>query len=193
MDIQRPVSKQPIPSHANKVFKGVIFDVWQWEQELYDGTTTTFEKLKRPDTVNVIPITPEGKIILSKQEQPGVVPFTGVLGGRVDPGETPTEAVKRELLEESGYEAQEYILWHALQPIEKIDWAIYTFIAKGVKRVQDPELEGGEKIELLHLSFKEFIDVTTQKNFRDPEIEASIAEAQRDPEKFEELQKLFAV
>lgn len=46
MRIERPVSRQPIPDHAKCVFKGVIFDVYQWEQKLYNGTTTTFEKLK---------------------------------------------------------------------------------------------------------------------------------------------------
>lgn len=57
------------------MFKGVIFDVYQWEQEMFDGTTQTFEKLKRPDTIMVIPVTEDGKIILTEQEQPGKKPF----------------------------------------------------------------------------------------------------------------------
>lgn len=47
-------------------------------------TNKTFEKLKRADTVQVVPITKEKKIVLTKQEQPGGFSFTGVLGGRVD-------------------------------------------------------------------------------------------------------------
>ena len=105
MNIERPKSKQPIPDHAKVVFKGVMFDVYQWEQELFDGSKTTFEKLKRPDTVVTFPILPDGKILLTKQEQSGKEPFIGATGGRVDEGEDILDAAKRELMEETGYEA----------------------------------------------------------------------------------------
>lgn len=59
-----------IPPHAVRVFKGVIFDVYQWEQMLYDGSTTTFECLKRPDTVIVIPLAGE-MVYYAEQAQPG--------------------------------------------------------------------------------------------------------------------------
>src|SRR3989338_338565 len=113
MDIQRPQSKQPIPPHAKRVFQGVIFDVYQWEQEMFDGTRAIFEKLKRPDTVVVFPVLPDGKIILTEQEQPGKKPFIGATGGRIDEGEEVLAAARRDLLEESGYEASEFILWGA--------------------------------------------------------------------------------
>ena len=101
MEINRPKSKQPIPDNAKKVFGGVLFDVYQWEQELFDGTKTLFEKLKRPDTVVVFPVLDDGKIILTEQEQPGKEPFIGATGGRVDEGEDILEAGKRELPEEN--------------------------------------------------------------------------------------------
>src|SRR3989344_6006543 len=102
-----------IPPQAKRVFKGVIFDVYQWEQKMFDGTTTTFEKLKRPDTVVVFPILPDGRILLTEQEQPGKQLFIGATGGRVDENEDILESAKRELLEESGYKAEEYVLWDA--------------------------------------------------------------------------------
>jgi ADP-ribose pyrophosphatase len=58
-----------IPDHAECVFKGVIFDVYQWQQELYDGTATTFERIRRPDTVEVIGVT-DHKILIVNDEQP---------------------------------------------------------------------------------------------------------------------------
>src|SRR3990167_5482373 len=141
MKIERPKSKQPIPPNAKRVFKGVIFDVYQWEQKMFDGSKATFEKLKRPDTVVVFPILPDGRIILTEQEQPGKAPFIGATGGRVDEGEEVLAAAKRELLEESGYEAEEFILWQAEHPASKIDWVIYTFIAKGLKKVGEMDLD----------------------------------------------------
>jgi len=159
MKIERPKSKQPIPENAKRVFKGVIFDVYQWEQEMYDGTKSTFEKLKRKDTVTVFPVLSDGKIILTEQEQPGSEPFIGATGGRVEEGEEILVAAKRELLEETGYEAQEFILWDSRQITKKIDYAVFTFIAKGLKKVADINLDGGEKIKLLPTSLDGLIDI----------------------------------
>ena len=191
MEIKRPKSKQPIPDNAKKVFGGVLFDVYQWEQELFDGTKTIFEKLKRPDTVVVFPILDDEKILLTEQEQPGKEPFVGATGGRVDNGEDILEAAKRELLEESGYEASEFILWDAQHPTSKIDWVVYTFIAKGLKKVSDMNLDAGEKITLKPVSLDEFIDIAINKSFVEKEIIPKLYEARLYPEKREELNKLF--
>ena len=191
MNIQRPKSEQPIPEHAKKVFKGIIFDVYQWEQELFDGKTATFEKLKSPDTVVVFPVLPDGKIILTEQEQPGKDPFIGATGGRVDEGEDILVAAKRELLEESGYEAGELILWSAQQPTSKIEWAVYTFIGKKLKKVSDLHLDGGEKIKLKMVTLDELIELALDERFSETEIVPKLLEAKFYPEKRKELEKLF--
>src|SRR3989344_9394609 len=129
--IKKFIVDQPIPENAKVVFEGVIFDIYQWEQKGYEGKIRIFKNLKRPDTALIIPITKEGKIVIAKQEQPGKRPFIGLVGGRADEGEEPLEAAKRELLEETGYKAKEWSLFHVVQPVSKIQWVIYFFIAKG--------------------------------------------------------------
>ena len=191
MEIKRPKSKQPIPEEAKKVFKGILFDVYQWEQEMFDGTKAIFEKLKRPDTVVVFPVLPDGRIILTKQEQPGKEPFIGATGGRVDEGEDILSAAKRELLEESGYEAEEFVLWDAQHPVGKVDWVVYTFIAKGLKKVADPHPDIGEKIELMKVTLDELIEISLDKKFEEKEIVFKFHEAKFDSEKKEELKELF--
>lgn len=191
MKIERPQSRQPIPSHAKLVFKGVMFDVYQWEQEMFDGSKAIFEKLRRPDTVVVFPVLPDGKIILIEEEQPGKGSFTGAPGGRVDEGEEILDAVKRELLEETGHQAEEFILLDSVQPISKIDWRVYTFVAKGVKKVADIKPDAGEKIKLRVSSFDELLHLATSERAGFSEIIFRIFEAKLDPKKMQELRDLF--
>jgi 8-oxo-dGTP pyrophosphatase MutT (NUDIX family) len=191
MKIKRPESKRNMPSDAKLVFKGKIFDVYQWEQEMYDGSTQTFERLKRPDTVVVFPVLPDGRILLADQEQPDKGPFVSALGGRVDEGEDIEEAARRELREESGYEAERLILWDAQQPVSKIEWAVLTFIAKGIKKFGEQKLDAGEKIKLKPVTFDELVEFATHKEFYDKEVMFYFMEAKYDPEKKEKLRKLF--
>ncbi len=192
MEIPRPESRQPIPPHAKKVFTGVMFDTYQWEQQMFDGSTATFEKLKRPDTVVVFPIMDDGRIILTEQEQPGKTSgFVGAAGGRVDHGEDLLAAAKRELLEETGYAADRFIVWDAQQPVGKIDWAVVSFVAKGIKKVSDMKLDAGERIKLKPVTFDEFINIATTMYFAEKEIVIKIMEAKLDPKKMEALRALF--
>ena len=170
MEPPRPQPEQPIPDDATKVFEGVIFSVHQWQQRLYNGQEVTFEALSRPDSVNILPITDDGKIILTLQEQPGMQPFIGALGGRVDPGETALQAAERELFEEAGLRTSHLELWDAMQPMEKMDWTIWTYIAKGCQKAGEQEVDGGEKISLIEVTFDEYLQIILQDNYRDTEI-----------------------
>lgn len=191
MTIKRPVSNQPMPSHAQCVFKGIMFDVYQWEQKLFDGSTATFEKLKRPDTVIILPVLPDGSIVLNEQEQPGQEPFIAAPGGRVDHDEDIVTAAKRELLEESGYSADTLTLWCAHQPTTKIDWAVFVFIAKNITKTAELALDAGEKIQLKTVSFDELIDIGMDSGFAGEEAAKRFTEAKYLPEKRVELEKLF--
>ncbi|MFA5130328.1 MAG: NUDIX hydrolase [Patescibacteria group bacterium] len=191
MKIERPVSKQPIPPHAKCVFHGVIFDVYQWEQKMFDGTVQTFEKLKRADTVIIYPVLDDGRILLTEQEQPGKLSFLGAAGGRVDEGEDILEAAKRELLEETGYTAKEFTLWKAEQPTGKIEWVIYSFIAKGLTKAAEQTLDAGEKISLKPVTFDEFLALSQDDRFAEKDVVLELLRASLDEGYREELRKKF--
>lgn len=173
-EINRPKPIRSIPTNAKEVFKGKIFTLYQWQQEMFDGSTSTFEMLKRPDTVMIIPVTEDNRIILTRQEQPGHH-FTGLAGGRFDRNETIIEAAQRELLEETGLKASTFELLNSFQPAgEKIDWFVFTLIARNCKKVQDQNLDSGEKVEIIEVDFEEFIEICLQEDFRDNELQMLI-------------------
>lgn len=149
-----PAGSVLIPEKAVRVFRGKIFDVYQWEQELYDGSTHTFEMLKRPDTVEVI-LVRGTQILLVRDEQPNRVALIDFPGGRVDPGETWETAAKRELLEETGFSCSLWKLIDVMQPEHKLEWFIAIYVAQEITTEQKPQLDAGEKVELLWREFDE--------------------------------------
>lgn len=191
MEIKRPESKQPMPADAKKVFAGKMFDVYQWEQKMFDGTFVTFERIKRADTVVTFPVLPDGRILLLKQRQPNTGEFISGAGGRMDQGEEPLEAAKRELFEETGYKADDWMLLDAVQPVGKIEWAVYTFVAKGLRKVGAQTLDGGEKISLYPVTFDEFLSMGMNQSFSEDEIKSRLMQALLQPEKKAELLKTF--
>ncbi len=190
MKIERPVSKQIMPPAAKLVFKGEIFEVYQWDVVDYNGQKWIFEKLKRPDTAMVIPVTKEGKLVIAKQEQPDRAPFVGAICGRMEEGEEPLAAAQRELKEESGLASDNWQLWYAYQPVTKIDWTVYVFIAKNCQKVAEQELDGAEKIELMEINFDKFIEIVSNHQL-DSELTVKVLQSMLDSSKMEELRKLF--
>ncbi len=150
----------PIPKHAKKVFKGIIFDVYQWPQKMFDGSFETFERAVRQNTVVIIPIV-EGKIATVKQKQPGTDWFYDLPSGRMDkPGESPKNAAIRELLEETGLKSNSIRLWRTYSPSGKVSQKVYFFIAQDCKKVGLQKLDPGEKIEVIYKTFDEFLKLT---------------------------------
>lgn len=155
-----------IPPHAKKVFSGVIYDVYQWEQEQFDGTFKTFEMLKRPNTVIVIPLVGD-RIYLHKEEQPGHTPHISVPAGRFDFGETdPLAVARRELLEESGYTSDDFRLLRAHENPGKIEATMYIVVAHDCRKVAEHNLDAGERIhETMLLTFDEFLEMSQHPEF----------------------------
>ena len=179
-----------LPPQAQMVFKGQIFETWQWEQQLYDGSTAVFERLKRTNTAEVIAVVGD-KICVQRQEQPGYGEFLSLPGGRCDAGEELLPAAKRELLEETGYASNNWELFKEYQPYSKIIWTIGVFIAHNCAFAQEPQLDGGEKITNQLLTFDEFLQLPDEPAFRNMALVTDLLRARYENQKREALRALL--
>jgi ADP-ribose diphosphatase len=150
-----PTSAILIPDNASKVFSGQIFDVYQWPQKMFDGSTKTFELLKRSDTTQII-VVQDGKLFLVNDEQPGRSPRLHFPGGRADEDNSWHEAAVRELLEETGLVCKNLKLIDVVQPVPKIEWFVPWFVATDILSHKAQKLDAdGEKIEVIQKSFED--------------------------------------
>ncbi len=153
-----------IPANAKKVFTGIIFNVYQWEQELYDGSKSIFEGIKRKDTVQILPVVGE-KILLSFEEQPQKPLGFNFFGGQIEKGEEPLAAAKRELLEEAGLTARTWELYKVYEAKGKTEWLTYFYFAKDCEEVKKQNLDKGEKIKVKEVTFEKFLEIASDESF----------------------------
>ena len=179
-----------VPKNSKKVFEGVLFDVYQWQQKMYDGSFATFEKVVRKSSAGVICVV-ENKIVVLQQEQPGRgSAYPSLPGGRGDDGEDVLVAAKRELLEELGYEAENWELLVESFGNSKLYFHDSIFVAKKCRQATKPKLDSGEKFDVKLKSFDEWLQLCKDRRFAVPvELKFMMYEALLDENKKEELRK----
>lgn len=144
-----------IPRDAKRVFKGVLFDTYHWQQEMFDGTTATFEMMKNFDYVQIVAVK-DGKLVIIEDEQPHRGMHTHFPGGRADhPSETWLEAAKREMREETGLTFRHWRLIAVYQPSSVVEQFAVWFLASEFEDEVPQELDGGEKINVILKPFEE--------------------------------------
>ena len=178
-----------IPEHAAIVFTGVRCVIYQWEQEMFDGSIGIFEKIVRIPAATAI-ATVGDKVLIQEQEQPHRSLFYSLPGGHADSYEEPLlEVAKRELKEEAGLVSED---WEIEQDISRRDFTVFEhnlYIARNCQKKFDPEFDGGEKIVSKYVTVEDLFTILDDPLWRHKDI----AEYLKDTYTVDTLkQKLFA-
>jgi ADP-ribose pyrophosphatase len=116
---------------------------------LPDGSSGTREYVKHPGAVMVIPLFDDGRVLMESQFR---YPMGKVMyeypAGKLDPNEGALGCAKRELREETGYTAREFIYITRVHPIISYSTEfIDIFLARGLVE-GERKLDEGEFLEL---------------------------------------------
>jgi ADP-ribose pyrophosphatase len=107
-----------------------------------------YYSLRMADYVTIVAITEDRRILAVQQYRPAVEQYTLELpSGLVDPGETPVETARRELLEETGYECGEIESLGSMMPDNgRLGNRLWTCFTSGVRPAPGREPEDGMKV-----------------------------------------------
>lgn len=114
-----------------------------------------------PDWVNALAITTENEFVLVRQYRHGNEGVHYELpGGVADPGEPHLEGAQRELLEETGYGGGEWRHWISISPNPATHTnTCHIFLATGVQKMKNQELDTTEEIAVRLLSMNEALEM----------------------------------
>lgn len=126
---------------------------------LPDGSTSTREYITHPGAVAVLALLDNGKLVMERQfRYPLHREFIELPAGKIDANEDILVCAQRELLEETGYVAREWIhLTTAWPCIGYADERMEYFLARGLTH-QGSKLDEGEFLEVFELTLAEALD-----------------------------------
>ena len=106
--------------------------------------------LEHPNWVNVIPLTADEQVIMVEQWRHGTRSVQlETPGGLMDDTETPEQSARRELREETGYEANEFIRLGTMYPNPAIQTNQQHYVlAKNCRKTAEPSLDDAEDISV---------------------------------------------
>ncbi|HEX6882918.1 MAG TPA: NUDIX hydrolase [Planctomycetota bacterium] len=107
-----PAPGLPLSCESRVVLRGAIFDVVSAQIVLSSGVTQDLLVVEHPGAVAIAPVTESGELVLVRQYRHAAREVLLELpAGRLEPGEEPLAAARRELAEETGRSARR---WRAL-------------------------------------------------------------------------------
>jgi ADP-ribose pyrophosphatase len=136
---------------SDHVYKTPIFDVHRRRSNHPHRGDRDFFILEAPNWVNIIPVTAAGEVVMIRQWRHGISEFTlEVPGGMVDPDDlTPMHAARREMIEETGYDADHIVELGKVHPNPAFQGNIcFSFLAENLREIGQPESLGAEETEV---------------------------------------------
>ena len=152
-----------VEDHAVELTNGRVIENWPW--------------IITPDFVTMLVETTDGHFLLFRQFKYAVDDLMlAPPGGYIEPGEEPLAAAQRELLEETGYAADDWVsLGKYAVDSNRGAGVGYLFLARGASRVAEPDADDFEDQEMLYLTHTEVESALAAGEFKVLSSAATVA------------------
>lgn len=160
---------------SKEIFNGRVIRVTLDKVQLEDGTTSTREVVHHHGGACVLPVDANGNVTMVRQ-------FRYALGeelwelpaGKLEAGEDPFEAAKRELSEECGLTADTYTELGVVYPTVGYDSEkIYLWAAEGLHAVGQ-HLDAGEFLDVVKMPFAQALGLVMDGTIRDSKTQIAL-------------------
>lgn len=163
---------------SEEKYSGKLLHVFRDEIETKTGLRFGYEYMRHPGAACVVPLTEDGQVIMVRQYR---YPFASMMleapAGKLDPGEDPLEAAKRELSEETGASAEEMIPLGVYYPsVAYTDEKIYLYLAKGLCFGKQ-NLDEDEELNVEKYPLEELVREVMAGNIPDGKTQTAILKA----------------
>lgn len=165
--VKQPNKKAKILK-SEVIFEGKSFGVRRDELIEPTGVRTMREVVTHPGSVVVLPVLPDGRIVLVRQYRHAVGQYMWELvAGRMERGENPKAGAARELIEETGYRAKKLTVFLDIVPTPGfLQERMYLLLAEGLT-LGEAQPEEDEKLIVGTYSKKQLEEMVRTGKMRD--------------------------
>lgn len=166
---------------SEEIYDGQVVHLYKDTVELPNGRNATREVIRHVGAVAVLPLTDDGKVVVERQfRYPFNQVFTEIPAGKLDSiSEDRLSAAKRELEEETGLRAREWIeLGDYIPTLAYCDELITLYLAKGLYQ-GERKLDEDEFLNIRYVDLDELVEDVMQGKIADGKTQIAVMKVER--------------
>ena len=163
------------------VYQGLFLKVRRDKALLPDGSIHGREWVVHPGASAILALADDGRVLIERQFRYAMQQvYVEIPAGKIDPGETPLQTARRELLEETGYTAKQWALLTRIHPaIGFTNEIIDIFVARELGARETRKLDHGELLEIDWVGVGWLVDELRAGRLPDVKTQISVMYLQR--------------
>jgi ADP-ribose pyrophosphatase len=153
---------------TKKIHNGMFLTFTQDLIQLSDGTTGIREFVSTNDGCAVVAIDSSKNVVLVQQfRYAHQTTLLELPAGAIEQNETPMDAAKRELYEETGFKSKEWQDLGVILPLTYATQKTYMFLAKNAYQAGEPNPDAGEILKTQIIPFDEILNMLLKNEIKD--------------------------
>jgi 8-oxo-dGTP pyrophosphatase MutT (NUDIX family) len=168
MKKQDSTRKKATVNRSKEIYRGRIFNFVTEALTLPNGRDTEMAFIRHPGSTAVVPLLDDHTVVMELQyRHPAGEYLLEIPAGTLASGESPLECARRELKEETGFEAEEWVKLGKIHIIPAYsDEVIHVYVAKGLTPSKQ-NLDDDEIIEVVNYPLKQALQMVDEGRITD--------------------------